>query len=86
MSRTIPIELSTEDHQLITRAAALAGFKKSEFIVYAARKAATNAILDERVLLATTEQFDQITNYLNENGSDSTLENALDKAKSNPLW
>jgi hypothetical protein len=42
--------------------------------------------LDEKVLIATEEQFDKIEAYLNSNESNELLERALQKAKNNPSW
>ena len=80
------VRFSEKDQVLIGRAALVAGLKKSEFIVHSAREAATNVILDERVLVATEEQFEKIEAYLNSNQSNELLERALHKARNNPLW
>lgn len=80
------VRFSEKDQALIARAALVTGLKKSEFIVHSAREAATNAILDERVLVATQEQFEKIEAYLNSNQPNELLGRALDKARNNPLW
>lgn len=80
------VRFSEKDQALISRAALVAGLKKSEFIVLSAREAATNAILDERVLIATEEQFDKIEAYLSRNQTNELLERALEKARNNPSW
>lgn len=80
------VRLSERDQVLIDRAAQLLGVKKSEFIVYSAREAATNAILDERVLIANEAQFEKIEAYLDSDQSNDLLERALQKSRENPLW
>lgn len=80
------VRFSEKDQALISRAALVTGLKKSEFIVHSAREAATNAILDERILIATEEQFEKIEAYLNSNQPNELLERALNKARNNPSW
>jgi uncharacterized protein (DUF1778 family) len=80
------VRFSEKDQTLISRAALVTGLKKSEFIVHSAREAATNAILDERVLIATEEQFNKIEAYLSGNQTNELLEQALEKARHNPSW
>lgn len=80
------VRLTEKDQALISRAAAVLGLKKSEFIVHSAREAATNAILDERVLVADEDQFAKIEAYLNSNRPNDLLERALRKSRDNPLW
>ena len=80
------VRFSEKDQALISRAAAVTGLKKSEFIVHSAREAATNAILDERVLIASEEQFEEIEAYLSDGKPNELLEQALLKARNNPLW
>jgi uncharacterized protein (DUF1778 family) len=80
------VRFSEKDQALISRAALVTGLKKSEFIVHSAREAATNAILDERVLIATQEQFEKIEAYINSNQQNELLERSLKKARNNPLW
>tara|TARA_B100000745_G_scaffold231355_1_gene155369 strand:+ start:177 stop:434 length:258 start_codon:yes stop_codon:yes gene_type:complete len=80
------VRLSVKDQVLIDRAASILGLKKSEFIVHSAREAATNAILDERILLANHQQFEEIEAYLNGDDTNDLLERALQKSRENPLW
>jgi uncharacterized protein (DUF1778 family) len=80
------VRLTDKDQALIGRAAAVLGLKKSEFIVHSAREAATNAILDERVLVADKDQFAKIEDYINSNRPNDLLEQALQKSRENPLW
>lgn len=80
------VRFSEKDQALISRAAAVTGLKKSEFIVHSAREAATNAILEERILIASEEQFEAIEAYLNDHQPNELLERALDKSRRNPLW
>ena len=80
------VRLTDKDQALIARAAAVMGLKKSEFIVHSAREAATNAILDERVLVADKDQFAKIEDYINSNRPNDLLEQALQKSRENPLW
>ncbi len=80
------VRLSEKDQALIERAAVVMGLKKSEFIVHSAREAAINAILDERVLVASEEQFEKIEAYLSSNQSNELLERALQQSRNNPLW
>ena len=80
------VRFSQKDQVLISRASLVSGLKKSEFIVHSAREAATNTILDERVLIATEEQFEKIEAYLTSNQPNELLEQALQKARNSPSW
>tara|TARA_B100000745_G_scaffold109385_2_gene70135 strand:+ start:757 stop:978 length:222 start_codon:yes stop_codon:yes gene_type:complete len=69
--KPIPLRLSPKNRGLIDRAA---------------REATTNAILDERILRASHQQFEKIETYLNSADSNELFEKALQKSSENPLW
>lgn len=51
-----------------------------------AREAATNAILDERILVASEKHFKEIEAWLADNEPNELLETALERCRNNPLW
>ena len=56
-STSLSLRISEQDKSLIDRAAAVSGQDRTEFMVASARKAAADALLDQRLFVLDDEQW-----------------------------
>lgn len=81
VSVTINIRAPRQQRDLIDRAAAASGKTRTEFMLEASRRAAMDALLDQRVFVLAPADFDRLTEILDAPAGRNPRLEALMQAK-----
>jgi len=69
----IRLRAKTPDRELIDQAAALLGTTRSQFMLSSALSAAKNVLLDQTTIVADTQAFNRILDWMDRPASDAEL-------------
>jgi uncharacterized protein (DUF1778 family) len=81
---TINIRMETETRDLIDKAAAVLGKSRSDFMVESARQHAIDVLLDQRLFVLNSDQYDAFVKALDNPPAPNAKLKALMKRR--PVW